>query len=318
MMWNMAHLWLKAEVNDLESKVKGGGFPQLSPYLVPDISSFCQHLALSKQLRLSKRFVIVVPSVDYCQAIFSEDGLLYEACVMSINEQEGTCVVHFLGYGNEEEVWIGDLLASQGKHARAQQELAAQGYFADNIDVEAEEKLDFSVIPIVLKSVEGCESLQVQVMFVMELLVFDLLQFTPGSKEKLWNILYKQLELGGIDLKLILDRYGLYQLTTEKLGVAIVDTFTYLMSYLKSRNFSVPKKLIESLSEVLLNHCGKMVNSQCVKTALLYIQREELKQLSAHNPTIQEKPVQHQASTSRLSTKRKRASDDIKGEEPLK
>ncbi|XP_076356758.1 nonsense-mediated mRNA decay factor SMG5-like isoform X3 [Tachypleus tridentatus] len=62
MMRNMAHLWLKAEVNDLESKVKGGGFPQLSPYLVPDISSFCQHLAL-KQLRLSKRFVIVVPSV---------------------------------------------------------------------------------------------------------------------------------------------------------------------------------------------------------------------------------------------------------------
>ncbi|XP_076342703.1 uncharacterized protein LOC143242978 [Tachypleus tridentatus] len=155
-------------------------------------------------------------------------------------------------------------------------------------------------------------------MFVMELLVFDLLQFTPGSKEKLWNILCKQLELGGIDLKLILDRYGLYQLTTEKLGVAIVDTFTYLMSYLKRRNFSVPKKLIESLSEVLLNHCGKMVNSQCVKTALLYIQREELKQLSAYNPTIQGKPVQHQASTSRLSTKRKRASDDIKGEEPLK
>ncbi|XP_076323179.1 survival motor neuron protein-like isoform X1 [Tachypleus tridentatus] len=73
---------------------------------------------------------------DYCQAIFSEDGLLYEACVMSTNEQEGTCVVHFLGYGNEEEVRIGDLLASQGKHARAQQELAAQGYFADNIDVE--------------------------------------------------------------------------------------------------------------------------------------------------------------------------------------
>ncbi|XP_076308368.1 nonsense-mediated mRNA decay factor SMG5-like isoform X6 [Tachypleus tridentatus] len=63
MMWNMAHLWLKAEVNDLESKVKGGGFPQLSSYLVPDISSFCQHLALLKQLRLFKRFVIVVPSV---------------------------------------------------------------------------------------------------------------------------------------------------------------------------------------------------------------------------------------------------------------
>ncbi|XP_076304938.1 uncharacterized protein LOC143222374 isoform X2 [Tachypleus tridentatus] len=63
MMRNMAHLWLKAEVNDLESKVKKGGFPQLSPYLVPDISSFCQHLALLKQLRLSKRFVIVVASV---------------------------------------------------------------------------------------------------------------------------------------------------------------------------------------------------------------------------------------------------------------
>ncbi|XP_076341769.1 uncharacterized protein LOC143242292 [Tachypleus tridentatus] len=31
MMRNMAHLWLKAEVNDLESKVKGGGFPPTFP-----------------------------------------------------------------------------------------------------------------------------------------------------------------------------------------------------------------------------------------------------------------------------------------------
>ncbi|XP_013793365.2 protein SMG5-like [Limulus polyphemus] len=63
MMRNMAHLWLKAEVNELESKVRSGQCPQLSPYLVPDISSFCQNLALLKQLRLSKRFIIVVPSV---------------------------------------------------------------------------------------------------------------------------------------------------------------------------------------------------------------------------------------------------------------
>ncbi|XP_022250452.1 serine/threonine-protein kinase ATR-like, partial [Limulus polyphemus] len=275
-----------------------------------------------------------------------------------------------------------------------------------NNTIKAEEKLNFSVIPIVLKSVEGCECFQVQVMLVMELLVFDLLQFTPGSKEKLWNVLCTQLELGGINLKVatlrvmqsvlsaaglpdaqtlfcqffsclfglvkfccseeqpkhsnkeelethlssvlektvcvldytpliysvdgtilyhtaidlveILDSYGLYHLTSGKLRVTIVDTLTYLMGYLERRNFSIPKKLIESLSEVLLNHCGKIVDSQCVKTTLLYIQRKELQQLSVKNLMTQEKPVQHQASTSRLSSKRKRVIDDIKGGEPLK
>ncbi|XP_054710561.1 nonsense-mediated mRNA decay factor SMG5-like [Uloborus diversus] len=63
LMRSMAHLWLKAEVNDLENLVEGGSAPQLSPYLVCDTSLLCYNLSALRQLIMSKRFIVVVPLV---------------------------------------------------------------------------------------------------------------------------------------------------------------------------------------------------------------------------------------------------------------
>lgn len=46
---------------------------------------------------------------DECSAYWSEDGQLYAATISSIDEERGTCVVVFTGYGNEEEQNLEDL-----------------------------------------------------------------------------------------------------------------------------------------------------------------------------------------------------------------
>lgn len=48
---------------------------------------------------------------DSCTAYWSEDGQLYPATISSIDENRGTCVVVYTGYGNEEEQNLEDLLA---------------------------------------------------------------------------------------------------------------------------------------------------------------------------------------------------------------
>ncbi|XP_032218100.2 survival motor neuron protein 1 [Nematostella vectensis] len=47
---------------------------------------------------------------DSCRAIFSEDGLMYEAVITSIDCDAQTCIVMYQGYGNEEEQNLNDLL----------------------------------------------------------------------------------------------------------------------------------------------------------------------------------------------------------------
>ncbi|KFP59999.1 Survival motor neuron protein, partial [Cariama cristata] len=47
---------------------------------------------------------------DSCNAVWSEDGNMYLATVASINQKRGTCVVTYMGYGNQEEQNLSDLL----------------------------------------------------------------------------------------------------------------------------------------------------------------------------------------------------------------
>lgn len=47
---------------------------------------------------------------DFCQAVYTEDGTVYEAKIVSINTDDNTCVVRYLGYGNEEEQSLEDLI----------------------------------------------------------------------------------------------------------------------------------------------------------------------------------------------------------------
>ncbi|XP_051962454.1 survival motor neuron protein 1 [Xyrauchen texanus] len=47
---------------------------------------------------------------DSCYALWSEDGNLYAATILSIDHEKGTCVVFYSDYGNEEEQNLNDLL----------------------------------------------------------------------------------------------------------------------------------------------------------------------------------------------------------------
>ena len=60
----------------------------------------------------SKRWVYIAfqwKVGDHCRATFSEDGLKYEAEILSIDHETGTCYVRYVSYGNEEEQDIKDL-----------------------------------------------------------------------------------------------------------------------------------------------------------------------------------------------------------------
>ncbi|GFR89074.1 survival motor neuron protein [Elysia marginata] len=47
---------------------------------------------------------------DKCQAIYTEDGEVYDAKIMTIDEENGTCLVEYDGYGNREEQQLSNLL----------------------------------------------------------------------------------------------------------------------------------------------------------------------------------------------------------------
>lgn len=55
---------------------------------------------------------------DAVRATYDVDGIDYEATIVSIDDGAGTCTVRFIGYGNEQEVALSDLVASWGVKAR--------------------------------------------------------------------------------------------------------------------------------------------------------------------------------------------------------
>lgn len=55
---------------------------------------------------------------DQCRAVFSEDGLIYDAEVLSVDEENSSCFVRYRGYGNEEEHNLSDLLPSTGRNRK--------------------------------------------------------------------------------------------------------------------------------------------------------------------------------------------------------
>ncbi|SPP87114.1 survival motor neuron protein [Drosophila guanche] len=72
---------------------------------------------------------------DFARATYT-DGVDYEGTVVSINEEAATCVIRYLGYENEQEVLLADLLQSWGKDARRQQSIMAYQYEAEEAQQE--------------------------------------------------------------------------------------------------------------------------------------------------------------------------------------
>ncbi|XP_068693287.1 survival motor neuron protein-like isoform X2 [Montipora foliosa] len=52
---------------------------------------------------------------DGCRAVYSEDDLIYDAVIISIDSKSNTCTVKFCGYGNTEEQNLNDLLPPMSK-----------------------------------------------------------------------------------------------------------------------------------------------------------------------------------------------------------
>ena len=69
-----------------------------------------------------------------------EDGVDYEAEILSIDEN-GTALIKFIGYGNEERVKLEDLIASWGLEAREEQKLLAEADNPSNLLEEDQEGL---------------------------------------------------------------------------------------------------------------------------------------------------------------------------------
>lgn len=61
---------------------------------------------------------------DYCIAVYSGDKLPYEAKIKYIRGKH--CMVHYIGYGNEERVLLADLHPSEGRQARLAQQARAK------------------------------------------------------------------------------------------------------------------------------------------------------------------------------------------------
>lgn len=63
-MHNMGQLWLRAEVQNLETSVKRGSRgASFSPYLVLDVDALTKYYQVVGQLMASRKFIMVVPSI---------------------------------------------------------------------------------------------------------------------------------------------------------------------------------------------------------------------------------------------------------------
>lgn len=62
---------------------------------------------------------------DFVRSTFADDGVDYEAEILKINEND-TCLIKYLGYGNEERVKMENLVASWGSTAREEQKILAE------------------------------------------------------------------------------------------------------------------------------------------------------------------------------------------------
>lgn len=65
-------------------------------------------------------------SGDFCRLVYLEDNVEYEAQILSINSEEKTCHICYIGYENEELRLLSDLKASAGANARKLQAKMAE------------------------------------------------------------------------------------------------------------------------------------------------------------------------------------------------
>ncbi|XP_030380264.1 survival motor neuron protein [Scaptodrosophila lebanonensis] len=76
---------------------------------------------------------------DFARATYT-DGLDYEGTVISINAETASCVLRYVGYENEQEVPLAELLPSWGKKARREQVIYAKQEEAEKDEEEPQQQ----------------------------------------------------------------------------------------------------------------------------------------------------------------------------------
>ncbi|XP_078420323.1 survival motor neuron protein 1 isoform X2 [Cetorhinus maximus] len=71
---------------------------------------------------------------DTCNAVWSEDGNVYSAAIQSVNEKQGTCVVMYIGYGNEEEQNLTELVPADSSEAENENPKHKNGFGQQSTD----------------------------------------------------------------------------------------------------------------------------------------------------------------------------------------
>ena len=70
----------------------------------------------------------------FCRGIFQADGLEYEGLIKTIESSENGqyATIQFIGYDDEETVWLQNLIESKGEEARQKQAKESKGSIAIN------------------------------------------------------------------------------------------------------------------------------------------------------------------------------------------
>ena len=78
-----------------------------------------------------------------CRALFAEDGIEYEGEIVNIDSTEDGdkyVIVRFVGYGNEESIWLDDVLPSAGPEAAQRQIQEMNGEIATDDQITPAEE----------------------------------------------------------------------------------------------------------------------------------------------------------------------------------
>ncbi|XP_022195803.2 survival motor neuron protein [Nilaparvata lugens] len=84
---------------------------------------------------------------DFCRAIYT-DGLEYEAEILEISKNK--CVIKYFGYGDEQTLYINDLLESHGEEARQEQSKIASNseeYLNDDMEIAEPLRIGLQAVP---------------------------------------------------------------------------------------------------------------------------------------------------------------------------
>lgn len=83
LMHHMGQLWLRAEVRDLESRVRHRG-AAFSPYLAVDSDALIHHMHFVKQLVGAHKFIILIPSVGMYGLLTSDFFFVVESSMSNL------------------------------------------------------------------------------------------------------------------------------------------------------------------------------------------------------------------------------------------